>query len=188
MNLSNHILAAGVGLFLIALGFVAGCRYAGRGERPSDVQTDTVYVNRTLERRDTVTVDKPVERRIYLQQFDTVFIRVPVPVDFQPAGIISPAPIRIDGRNVTLTYWAPDSLRFIQDRYVVSRPRWGIGPDLSSTVLLGRNGAVLTHAAGIRIKYRGLLSGTLGYGVLTGPGWADNGWTVTARLNPMWPR
>lgn len=164
-------------LYTIALAVLLWIVY-GRLHRPRVVTVPEVrYVDRVIERRDTVIVDRPVYRRIYLQQTDTVYVRVPVPVGFRAAGVISPTPIRIDGRTVTLTYWAPDSLRFIQDDYIVRRPRWGFKADAGG----GKTPVGLSVDARLDVRYKALTA-YVGYALQAHNGFIYDGPVYGVRL------
>lgn len=89
-------------------------------------QTKIEYIDRVIEKRDTVTVDRPIVRRIYERQTDTVRVHIPVPENWSYMGVIAPHPIRIDNRRVTVTYWNPDSLRFMQDLYEIPVRKWAV--------------------------------------------------------------
>lgn len=124
-------------------------------------ETETVYVDRPITKRDTVTVDRPVTRTIYRTQTDTVYIRIPVPrTDQRFAGLITTTPIKISPKHVTLTYWSPDSLTFIQDRYAFPK-RTRLFLDAGATCML------TACMADTRLNLtRGRLTAHIGYGII----------------------
>ena len=134
--------------------------YVGSCNKTPEIITEIVYKDRQIVERDTITVDRPVTRYIYQTVTDTVEKKIYVPVDFDMAGIISHAPIKIDRDEVTLTWFDPDSMRFVQDRFVVQRPNWSVEVALSADHLPGYT---LTSMKGI-VRYK-RFSGHIGYGV-----------------------
>src|SRR5690625_584171 len=67
-------------LAMAIVGLVIGWLVWGRVPMGSGADVDTLYVERTIRERDTVTVDRPVTRVIYERHTDTVRVEVPVPV------------------------------------------------------------------------------------------------------------
>lgn len=113
---------ASVALVLWAGWWLRGCTVP----EPEVPPTEVVYVDREITKRDTVTVDRPVTRTIYQRTTDTVYVKIPVPTDFQPYGVISSSPVRVRGNEFTLSYWSPDSTRWIQDTFTADEQRWGV--------------------------------------------------------------
>ena len=109
-------------LYTVAIAALAWI-VADRLQQPKVItETETVYVDRFITKRDTVTVDRPVTRTIYRTHTDTVYIRMPVPrTDQHFAGLVTTTPIRFSPKHVTLTYWSPDSLTYIQDTYSIPK-------------------------------------------------------------------
>lgn len=86
------------------------------------VEPTVEYVDREIRIRDTVTVDLPSTRRIYVR--DTVFVDrvIRIPPSFAAVGVISARPIRFNRGSVTLTYFAPDREAFVQDSFRIRPP------------------------------------------------------------------
>jgi len=143
-------------------------------------RTDTVRVDRELVKRDTVTKIVPRTVRVYdtVETVDTAF--VPVPDDYRLMGTISPSPIDIQGREVTLTYWNPDQSRFVQNVYEVDRPSWAI--DLRLGAVAAQGFAVGTSTIGVSHRTPvGWLRLGGGYGAsVTGD--TQTGWVGTITL------
>lgn len=129
MVLKPAMLLILIGLYSLVLGAFVWTLNESLDKPEVVEQTKVEYVDREITKRDTVTIDRPVTRTIYRRTTDTVVVRVPIPMDFDLAGLIHPTPIKIDGRRVTLTYFSPDSLRFIQDVYETKKRRWGLWLD-----------------------------------------------------------
>src|SRR5690625_7346619 len=87
-------------LAMAIVGLVIGWLVWGRVPMGSGADVGTLYVERTIRGRDTVTVDRPVTRVIYERHTDTVRVEVPVPVWLERIGHISHTPIRSHGRRV----------------------------------------------------------------------------------------
>ena len=173
---------APIAILALAAGLVIGYLLWGRGPvGSSSTDVDTLYVERTVTRRDTVTVDRPVTRVIYERHTDTVRVEVPVPVGLDRIGIISPTPIRVEGRDVRLTWWDPDSLRWQQDVYTVPRPRWRFVPaSVSASALLP---GAIALSAGPSLT-RGAWTLSAGYNALVWQGETMHGVSVGVRWEP----
>ena len=130
-----------VALAVLALGAVfAGWQLRGcqSGEnvraQTSAAQTDTVYAERQITRRDTVTVTKPVERTIYETRTDTVRDCFTRPTDFDVQGLTTDRPLKVEGGgvfsdpSVTLTTFNPRASRFEQAEYSVPEEHWELYP------------------------------------------------------------
>lgn len=172
-------------LFALAMalvGLTIGWLVWGRGPVGSSASTtDTLYVERTIRERDTSTVDRPETRVIYERHTDTVRVEVPVPVGLDRIGIISPSPIRVEGRDVRLTWWDPDSLRWQQDIYTVPRPRWRFVPaSVSASATLP---GAIALSAGPSLT-RGAWTLSAGYSALVLPGETVHGVSVGVRWEP----
>jgi hypothetical protein len=106
----------------------------GPAEEPpvqTRVETDTVYRERQITRRDTVTETVPREVIRYdtvsVVQRDTIQIEVPTvdtviadtttQVPWRPFGLISARPVRVDGRVFTLSYYQLAAQRWEQRTY-----------------------------------------------------------------------
>lgn len=87
--------------------------------------TDTVYVDREITKRDTVTITVPELTTIYRTVTDTIRVPVLVPRDFNFKGLVGRRPLRFDGSTAILTYWSPSHSAFAQDRYTLPPDRWG---------------------------------------------------------------
>jgi hypothetical protein len=102
-----------------------------RPELPARVETDTVYRERQITRRDTVTETVPREFIRYdtvaVTERDTIRIEVPTvdtvasdtvrQVPWRPFGLISARPVRVDGTTFTLSYYQLAAQRWEQRRY-----------------------------------------------------------------------
>lgn len=150
---------ASAALVLWAGWWLRGCAVQDGTVEP---RTEVVYVDREITKRDTVTIDRPVTRTIYEETTDTVYIEVPVPTDFRPYGLISSSPVRIDGTSVTLSYWNPVDLRWMQDTYEV-RDDWNVWADAGLWCL----GYFCSLDTRLNVRYK-RLRGFIGYGVLSG--------------------
>jgi hypothetical protein len=87
------------------------------------VATDTLFVDRPIVRRDTVTVERAVTRTVFERVTDTVRVEIPVPRDLVVAGVITPTPVRFDRGDVLLTYYSPGLGAWAQDRYSIPPAR-----------------------------------------------------------------
>jgi len=155
IKIVQYAIMALIGFGLWAGGYLVGCR---DGMDKAVPVTKIRYMDREIAPKDSATGDRPVVKTIYKRTTDTVYVRIPVPVNFNPHGVISPTPIRIDGRDVTLTFWAPDSLRWIQDTYRVKERRWGAYVDIGGT----HSPQGYDADARFVLRYRGL-RGFVGY-------------------------
>jgi len=95
------------------------------------IETDTVYRERKITRRDTVTQTVPREVIRYdtvaVTDRDTIEVEVPMvdtvisdtttQVPWRPFGLISSRPVRVDGTTLTLSYYQLASQRWEQRQY-----------------------------------------------------------------------
>ena len=125
-------LAYGMALVLVAAAVFAGYQLRGcqgeenvRAQTSAHSKTDTIYAERQITRRDTVTVTQPVERTVYETRTDTVRDCYARPKDFNVAGLTSRQPLQVeDGgvfsdASVTLTTFNPSASRFEQAEYAI---------------------------------------------------------------------
>jgi hypothetical protein len=114
-------------LAALALGYQAGQWTA---PEPSP-QTDTVEVERTITKWDTVTetVPRTVVRYDTVTQVDTLVTQVPT--DMRVQGVIPPSPVDI-GDEVTLTYYDTGAQRWTQNRYDIPSDDWHLWPSVSA--------------------------------------------------------
>lgn len=116
-------------LFVIAGGiFYAGYRYGMAyyaGNYPKE--TSTVYRDRYITKKDTVTIVKPVTRVIYKTEVVLDTVQVIKPQALQHFNLITPSPVNIHGRDVTLTYYDTGQQRFMQNVYQVKPDKWYYG-------------------------------------------------------------
>ena len=112
-------------LAALTLGYQAG-QWTAPDPRP---QTDTVQVQRTITKRDTVTetVPRTVVRYDTVREVDTV--RLAVPTDMSIQGVIPPSPIDI-GDEVTLTYYDTSAQRWTQNQYDIPTDTWHLWPSV----------------------------------------------------------
>ena len=137
--------AAWLGAGVLAVALVVVGTWLGRSTVPEantvTAPPDTVTVERTITKRDTVTetVPRKVVRYDTVRTTDTV--RVPVPEDFGYLGAIERRPIDVQDDEVTLTYfrdeatltyWNHEGRRFEQKVYDIPRPTWSIAPSVTA--------------------------------------------------------
>jgi len=139
-------------LFLVAVPVAWVSVQVDRWMRPRRIpqpRTDTVEVERTITKRDTVTETAPrrVVRYDTVRQVDTV--RVAVPTDMSIQGVISPSPVDI-GDEVTLTYYDTRAQRWTQNRYDIPSDTWHLWPSVSAATTPA--GLQATAAAHLRWK------------------------------------
>jgi len=136
-TLGKHIplrsAAAAGGLLVLLLGYTVAVVQAhdwweGEPQPKVRTQTDTVQVDRTITKRDTVTetVPRTVVRYDTVQEVDTV--TVAVPTDMTLKGLIGPKPVDITGEEVTLTYYDSQGGRWTQNRYDIPQDTWHLWP------------------------------------------------------------
>ncbi len=105
-----------------------GCLVPLPGEGP-----DTVYVETIVP--DTIYVPA-TPRVVRIFQRDTVSVkdtvRVLVPQGFRLAGAIQEHPIRIRGDEVTLQFFDPEAVRWMEKVYYVRRARWAVWIDIGA--------------------------------------------------------
>jgi hypothetical protein len=162
--------AAWLGAGVVAIALVVLGSWLGRWTAPeaNTVTTapDTVRVERTITKRDTVTetVAETIVRYDTVTTTDTAF--VPVPTDWQPTGLIGSAPLDIGQDEATLTYWNHRGRRFEQKVYDIPQPTWSLapsvtaeatpsGPVTSAAVTLGRKSLSLSAGYEVAQDYRG---------------------------------
>jgi hypothetical protein len=166
--LSNAAAWLGAGVLAVALVVVG--TWIGRSTAPEAnpvTETDTVTVERTITKRDTVTetVPRKVIRYDTVRTTDTV--RVPVPKDFDYLGAIETRPVDVQDDEVMLTYFRGG--RYMQNRYDIPRPTWAIAPSLTAEATPGGVGA----SAALTVS-RKSLAVSAGYEVAQD----YHGWTV----------
>lgn len=89
-------------------------------------ETEVVYRDRTITKRDTVYAERePRTRIIYRTHTDTVRVPVTAPRGLRIRGLISRTPIEIRSRRAILTYFDPESSRWVQNIYTLPRARSG---------------------------------------------------------------
>ena len=96
------------------------------------VQTDTVEVERTITKRDTVTemVPRTVIQYDTVTQVDTLVTQVPA--DMRVKGVIPPSPVQVEDQ-VTLTYYDTGAQRWTQNRYDIPEDDWHLWPSIGAT-------------------------------------------------------
>lgn len=168
--------AAWLGAGVLAIALVVLGTWIGRWTAPKAntvTKTDTLRVERTITKRDTVTETVPTVVRKYdtVRTRDTV--RVPVPDAFGYLGAIETRPVDVAQDEVTLTYFRDG--RYIQNRYDIPQPTWAIVPSVTAEATPSgpAAGAALTVS-------RKSLSLSAGYEVSQ----AHHGWTVGLTLAP----
>lgn len=141
---------------------------------PSPPAPDTVEVERTITRRDTVTQTVPE----MVVRYDTVRVRdtiqVVVPEDFRYLGVIERRPLDISEGQATLTYFRNG--RYVQQRYDLPEQHWALWPEVE----------VRTTPWGVEGRVQGALrwrdwTVTAGY-AFARERW---GWTVGVRWRPV---
>jgi len=126
--------AAWLGAGVLAVALVVVGTWLGRSTVPEantvTAPPDTVTVERTITKRDTVTetVPRKVVRYDTVRTTDTV--RVPVPENFDFLGAIERRPIDVQDDEVTLTYFRDG--RYMQNRYDIPQETWAIAPSLTA--------------------------------------------------------
>ena len=136
----------GAGVLLLAalaVGYQAG-QWAAP-EPPPQVQTDTVEVERTITKRDTVTetVPRTVVRYDTVTQVDTLMTQVPADMSIQ--GVIPPSPVDIE-EEAKLTYYDTGAQRWTQNRYDIPQDRWHLWPAVEiRTTPLGLQASALAN-------------------------------------------
>jgi len=131
-------------LAALALGYQAG-QWAAPEPAP-EAQADTVEVERTITKRDTVTetVPRTVVRYDTVREVDTA--HVPVPTNMNLKGVIAPRPVSITEEQITLTYFDPGSRQWTQSRYAVPDQHWALWPAVEiRTTPLGLQASALAH-------------------------------------------
>ena len=139
-----------VALFCVIAGFVLGAWgtwFFFLRQRPAP-ETRIVYVDKPAPPPITLP-PRVVTRTLYRVRTDTVVVRVPVPADLHPVGIVGESPLSISSRSVVLNYYSPDSLRWISDRYDIKPRRLGWGIDSE----VGRGASGLVYAS-LRLEGR----------------------------------
>lgn len=165
-------LGAGVlGIALVVLG-----TWLGRWTAPDAntvTETDTLRVERTITKRDTVTETVPTVVRKYDTVRTTDTVRVPVPDGFGYLGAIETRPVDVAQDEVTLTYFRDG--RYMQNRYDIPQPTWAIAPSVTAEAT--PDGPVTSAALTVS---RHSLSLSAGYEVATN----YHGWTVGLTWTP----
>jgi hypothetical protein len=126
-------LAAWLGAGVLGITLVVVGTWLGRWTAPAPstvTETDTVRVERTITKRDTVTETVPKVVRKYDTVRTTDTVRVPVPEDFDYLGAIERRPVDVQDDEVTLTYFRDG--RYMQNRYAIPQPTWAIAPSVTA--------------------------------------------------------
>jgi len=97
-------------------------------ERERGTKPDTVQVERTIMKRDTVTETVPRTVRVFDTVKTTDTMRVAVPMNYDYMGTISSRPVDVSEDKVTLTYFSDG--RHVQNEYSIPTERnrvslWG---------------------------------------------------------------
>jgi len=169
--------AAALGAVVLAVALVVVGTWLGRSTVPEantvTAPPDTVTVERTITKRDTVTetVPRKVVRYDTVRTTDTV--RVPVPDSFRFMGAIETRPVDVTQDEVTLTYFRDG--RYMQNRYAIPRETWAIAPSVAAEATPGGVGAT----AALTVS-RKSLAVSAGYEVAQG----YHGWTVGLTWTP----
>jgi len=166
------------------------------GRVVTETETDTMTVETERVVRDTVTQTVPrtvrVTDTLRITDTDTVTVRVPVVGDpgnrhaLQPHGLITSAPVDIDGHRVTLTYWQPDARRWVQNEYRVGRPALRLTARIGSQVLPSTSVAYGRLEARYRVNDWVHLTGNAGQAVTEeSRGWMG-GVSIGLELDQVW--
>jgi len=136
--------AAALGAVVVAIALVVLGSWIGRCMAPTPnpvTETDTVRVDRTITKRDTVTetVAETIVQYDTVTTTDTAF--VPVPSGWTPTGLIGSVPLDIGKDEATLTYWNHEGRRFEQKVYDIPKPTWSIVPSITAEATPGGIGA-----------------------------------------------
>lgn len=123
------------------------------------VRTDTLWVDRPIVRRDTVTKEVPVTTTVYRRVTDTVYVSVSVPRDFDFTGLVSRSPVRFTSNRAVLTYWSPHLSAYVQDRYVLPKQNW----EAYGAARIGIVGESLGLELGLRYKAVGIYAAADAY-------------------------
>jgi len=141
---------------------------------PRTPAPDTVEVERTITKRDTVTqtVPETVVRYDTVRVLDT--IEVGVPEGFRYMGIIERHPVDITPEQATLTYFRGG--RYVQQRYDIPRDPWALWPETE----------IRTDPWGLSASVRGALRWR-DWTLTAGHTFARkrSGWTVGVRWRPF---
>jgi len=91
---------------------------------PATLPPDTVRLQRTITKTDTVTetVPRTVVRYDTVRVTDT--LKMPVPQVAGVLGVLAPSPIDLGTKEATLTYWT--GTQWQQNVYDVPRPSWSL--------------------------------------------------------------
>jgi hypothetical protein len=168
--------AAALGAVVLAIALVVLGTWIGRRTAPrasSVKETDTVRVERTITKRDTVT--ETVPRKVI--RYDTVHttdtVRVPVPENFNYLGAVERRPIDVQEGQVTLTYFRDG--RYLQNEYDIPQETWAIAPSVTAEAT--PSGPVTSAALTVSRKS---LAVSAGYEVATD----YHGWAVGLTWTP----
>lgn len=147
-------------------------------DRPTP-EPDTVEVERTITKTDTITETRARTVRVYDTVETTERIYVSVPTDWNPQGVIGTRPVDISDDEVTLTYFHED--RWEQKVYDVPRDRWRLDLHTNATAMM--DAALATATVQVRRR------GTLGW-IGVGPSYSVvatdkvyTGWGATVTYN-----
>lgn len=146
------LVAFGLALLLV------GKRWGAAGVQPV-VRTDTVWVDRPIAVRDTVTKEVPVETVVYRTVTETDTVYVAVPRDFEFTGLVGRRPVRFSSDRLVLTYWSPTLSAYVQDRYVLPRRNW----EAYGAARIGIVGESLGLELGLRYRGVGLFAAADAY-------------------------
>jgi len=119
--------AATVGFVVLLLAVAAVSSWVTRRVAEPNIvtETDTIRVERTITKRDTVTETVPTVVKKYDTVRTTDTVRVPVPNDFDYLGAIETRPVNVGQDEVTLTYFRDG--RYMQNEYALPQDEWGVG-------------------------------------------------------------
>lgn len=137
-----------IGGAVVTLVLIVGSHWVRSAfEKPRVVESppDTVRKDRVILKRDTVTetVAETVIRYDTVRTTDTM--HVPVPSGYRYMGTIETQPLDLSTEEATLTYFRGG--RYIQKKYSIPQPTWGVG--MRGTVMAGQAWSAATTTIGV---------------------------------------